>query len=53
MKPANTAKHSPLIRDWPAIRPAEAKWRHERAVFKRAMREAGWTMDGFTEKKHA
>jgi hypothetical protein len=34
MKPANTAKHSPLIRDW-----------------LRAMREAGWTMDGFTEVK--
>jgi hypothetical protein len=47
MKPANTAKHSPLIRDWPAIRPAEAKRRHERAVWLRATREAGWTMEGF------
>jgi hypothetical protein len=51
MKPANTAKHSPLIRDWPAIRPDEAKWRHERAVFKRAMREAGWTMDGWKDER--
>jgi hypothetical protein len=53
MKPANTVQHSTLIRDWPAIRPDEAKWRHERAVLRRAMMEAGWTMEGFTEKKHA
>jgi hypothetical protein len=53
MKPANTAKHDPRIRDWPALRPDEAAWKHARRVLLRAMREAGWTMDGFTEKKHA
>ena len=51
MKPANTAKHDPRIRDWPAIRPAEAKWRHERAVWRRVMSESGYTMDGYTEVK--